>query len=294
MAGVVCGLQSYRFCFYDCITMLAAVNGRYEDCASSGRYIDMADESYYDAAALAAAPAGELPPELCTLHASLGVPSARVDNLLRLGSVAVYAAGSRVHFLDTQSGDVSYLPSLSGCAVGAIGAHPSGAYLCVAETGCSPLCCVYEYPSLRLYRVLRGGTERAYSACSFDPAGARLATVGSSPDFMLTVWDWKTEKIELRSKAFSQEVYRVTFSPHVDGSLVTSGTGHIRFWRMASTFTGLKLQGAIGKFGTVALSDISGYVELPSGKVQRTAHIVAAPTPPRPRRNLLDCLRLLG
>lgn len=71
----------------------------------------------------------------------------------------------------------------------------------------------------------------------------------------------------LSAQAFSQEVYRVVFSPRSDGQLVTSGTGHIRFWEMAQTFTGLKLQGAIGKFGQVELSDIWGYQELPNGNV---------------------------
>ena len=36
---------------------------------------------------------------------------------------------------------------------------------------------------------------------------------------------------------------------------------------MATTFTGLKLQGQLGKFGRVEISDISAYVELPDGKV---------------------------
>lgn len=36
---------------------------------------------------------------------------------------------------------------------------------------------------------------------------------------------------------------------------------------MADTFTGLKLQGAIGKFGKTEITDIEGYVELPDGKV---------------------------
>lgn len=49
--------------------------------------------------------------------------------------------------------------------------------------------------------------------------------------------------------------------------LPRAGQGHIRFWRMASTFTGLKLQGAIGKFGNVELSDVAAFVELPDGKV---------------------------
>lgn len=36
---------------------------------------------------------------------------------------------------------------------------------------------------------------------------------------------------------------------------------------MAHTFTGLKLQGALGRFGKTAVTDIIGYVELPDGKV---------------------------
>jgi hypothetical protein len=40
-----------------------------------------------------------------------------------------------------------------------------------------------------------------------------------------------------------------------------------RFWKMADTFTGLKLQGELGKFGRTEITDIEGYVELPDGKV---------------------------
>lgn len=84
---------------------------------------------------------------------------------------------------------------------------------------------------------------------------------------MLTLWDWENEKILLRTKAFSQDVYKVSFSPDNEGQLASSGTGHIKFWKMASTFTGLKLQGEIGKFGRSDLSDIVGFVHLPDGKV---------------------------
>lgn len=94
-----------------------------------------------------------------------------------------------------------------------------------------------------------------------------LATVGSAPDFMLTIWNWEQEKINLRYKAFGQDVFNVSFSDTNDGQLVTSGSGHIKFWKMAQTFTGLKLQGQIGKFGKVDISDIAGYAILPDGKV---------------------------
>lgn len=38
---------------------------------------------------------------------------------------------------------------------------------------------------------------------------------------------------------------------------------------MALTLTGLKLQGALGRFGKTAVSDIIGFVELPDGKVRK-------------------------
>ena len=40
----------------------------------------------------------------------------------------------------------------------------------------------------------------AYSAVNFSGDGEKLATVGSFPDYMLTVWDWNREQIILRTK----------------------------------------------------------------------------------------------
>jgi hypothetical protein len=92
--------------------------------------------------------------------------------------------------------------------------------------------------------------------------------VGGHPDYLLTVWDWENATMILRCKAFSQEVFKVDFSRYFRGQLLTSGVGHLRFWKMASTFTGLKLEGAIAKFGTVPISDIAGYFELRNSKVR--------------------------
>ncbi len=63
----------------------------------------------------------------------------------------------------------------------------------------------------------------------FNRDGSLLASVGGAPDYMLTLWDWRQEQVTLCNKAFSQDVYRVTFSPDCVGQLTTSGTGHIRF-----------------------------------------------------------------
>nr|CAH8852852.1 unnamed protein product [Trichobilharzia regenti]CAH8852854.1 unnamed protein product [Trichobilharzia regenti] len=120
---------------------------------------------------------------------------------------------------------------------------------------------------MKLYRILREGTQTAYSACQFSPDGEMIATVGCDPDYMLTLWEWRNEQIVLRAKAFSQDIYRVAWSTDLSGVLTTAGVGHIRFWKMAHTFTGLKLQGKLGKFGKVELTDIEGFITLPDGKV---------------------------
>ncbi len=71
----------------------------------------------------------------------------------------------------------------------------------------------------------------------------------------------------MKTKAFSQEVYRICFSEYYDEMLYSSGTGHIRFWKIAETFTGLKLKGSLAKFGQVELSDVCAFYGFPDGKV---------------------------
>ena len=71
----------------------------------------------------------------------------------------------------------------------------------------------------------------------YSPDGKLLASVGGDPDYMLTLWDWKQEKIVLRSKAFSQDIFRITFSTELIGQLTTSGVGHIRYVVSRSVFS---------------------------------------------------------
>ena len=171
--------------------------------------------------------------------------------------------------LDLVTKEQTFLLGIDAGGIGAITVHPSGNYFAVGERqlGGAPNIYIYEFPSLILVSVLNNGTERAFSDLRFSNDGQKLASVGSMPDYLLHIWDWQNEAVVLRAKAFSQEVFNVIFSPRFDGTLYTSGTGHIRFWKMASTFTGLKLQGEIGKFGAIELSDISSFVELKDGKI---------------------------
>uniref|UniRef100_A0A3B4XPH3 Cilia- and flagella-associated protein 44 n=1 Tax=Seriola lalandi dorsalis TaxID=1841481 RepID=A0A3B4XPH3_SERLL len=213
-------------------------------------------------------PDSEIPENLLHLSHSFGYDSGRRANLQVLDDrTLIFIAGNLLVLLDISTKEQRYLRSCSGGGIGSIAVHPSKDYFVSAEKGNQPNVIIYEYPSLRPYRILRGGTEKAYSFVDFNRDGSLLASVGCEPDYMLTLWNWRQEEVMLSCKAVSQEVYRVSFSPYNPGLLTSSGSGHIKFWKMASTFTGLKLQGLIGNFGKTAATDIEGYVELPDGKV---------------------------
>jgi len=219
----------------------------------------------------------EFAPEFSSLHASFGYACQRRYNVHYIDfGVIIYASGNTVQIVDLykeQQKDHRKKTILLGhgrdsnSGIGSLAVHPSKRFFAVGEKGAHPFIYIYSYPELKVVHILRNGTERAYADVQFSHTGSKLVSVGAEPDYTLTVWDWESERVILRTKAFSQEVFRAQFSPYSEGRLITSGSGHIRFWKMAKTFTGLKLQGSIGKFGQVELSDISSFVELPDGKV---------------------------
>jgi len=202
------------------------------------------------------------------LYHSFGLETQRKKNLQLIDDrKLVYVVGNAVIFEDLDTGVKTYLLGLDEGGVGCVTVHPCKKIFAVGGRGYQPKIYIYTYPELKIVNVLTGGAERGYASLNFNVGGNKLASVASSPDYMLTVWDWQEERIALHAKAFGQDVFDVKFSIDDDRRLVSSGTGHIRFWKMASTFTGLKLQGYIGKFGKIELSDIQAFVELPDGKV---------------------------
>ncbi|XP_016158294.1 PREDICTED: cilia- and flagella-associated protein 44 isoform X3 [Ficedula albicollis] len=210
----------------------------------------------------------EIPTDLLIFKHSFGYDCTRPVNLMMMDTHTVgYIAGNQVMLQNLRTKNQTYVRSSCGSGIGFITAHPSKEYFAVGEKGKKPNIVIYSYPSVRPYRILKGGTEVAYVFGDFNRTGTLLASVGSSPDYMLTIWDWKQEDTLLRSKAFAQDVYKVMFSAENEEHLTTGGSGHIKFWKMALTLTGLKLQGALGRFGKTAVSDIISFVELPDGKV---------------------------
>lgn len=204
---------------------------------------------------------------------SFGFQSHKRSNIHYLEEhILLTSVGNVMVFFNLKTTDPpKYVQGVREGSIGAMAINPTKTLIAVGEV-CEkePNIYIYRYPSMKLCRVMSGGAVKGYADLCFNQAGTKIASVAMDPDYMLTIWDWQESFIMLRSKAFSQDVYKVAFSSDNDGILTTSGMGHIKFWRMASTFTGLKLQGYLGKFGASELTDIASFLQLPDGKVLST------------------------
>ncbi|PWV14459.1 hypothetical protein C3747_35g279 [Trypanosoma cruzi] len=187
-----------------------------------------------------------------------GIYSERYNGVCALtGSIVLMASGRYVMFVDVVSGKIMSTPGPENGGVGAVAVHPSRRFYVVCEKlPENPLIRVYTWPSRREVGQFVGGATRGFSACCFSADGTMMATVGMYPDYSLAVWNWKTRGMILRNKCYGSDVYTVLFSSFDSGVLVTGGAGHIKFWSMAKTFTGQKLQGVLGKFGRLEISNV--------------------------------------
>ena len=181
----------------------------------------------------------------------------------------VFASGNLIHFFNVSTSTVTTRRSAGGGGIGCIAKNPNRDYphLVIGENGKKPTIYIYKFPEMKLVAMLKKGTKRLFTFLDYTVDGELLASQGGDPDYLLTIWDWKRGEIKLRARSFSNDVANLMFSPYIPDQLTTCGLGHIKFWKMSSTFTGLKLQGLIGRFGKTEICDIYGICSMPDEKV---------------------------
>ncbi|VEL43487.1 unnamed protein product [Protopolystoma xenopodis] len=109
-----------------------------------------------------------LPENMLSLYHSFGYDAKRRDNIRILAHNTIcFIAGNYVQIIVLDSGSQTFIRSISGEGIGAYAVHQMLGLIAVAEKGNFPYICIYKYPSLQLYRILREGTQRAYSYCQF-------------------------------------------------------------------------------------------------------------------------------
>lgn len=139
------------------------------------------------------------------LYHTFGLDTSRRGNVQYIEAnepSLVYLAGNSLVFIGLASSKRRYLFSVDDCGMGSFVVHPSHQFVAVGETGFNPNIYVYAYPDLKLAKVLQNGASKSFTCMCFSQSGQKLATVSSSPDFMLTIWDWVGERMLLHSKVF--------------------------------------------------------------------------------------------
>ncbi|XP_076652358.1 cilia- and flagella-associated protein 44 isoform X2 [Halictus rubicundus] len=211
---------------------------------------------------------GSIPQNFLELFYSYAYDCKKYFNLCVVDENTIaFSSGNLIHFFNVLENTISFRRSTLGGGIGHISKNPTNKHFAVAENGTNPIIIIYDWPSIKKVTTLKGGTTKRYFHLAYSPDGLLLVSQGGEPDYYISLWNWKELAIVLQCKSYVQDVYNVTFSKYVPGQLTSSGLGHIKFWKVAKTFTGLKLKGQTGKFGNTEISDVIAIHPMPNETV---------------------------
>ncbi|KAH8333140.1 hypothetical protein KR074_006765, partial [Drosophila pseudoananassae] len=191
---------------------------------------------------------------------SFGYDCKKLFNLVLVDpDTLIFASGNFLNYFSISRQEITFQETIFGCGIGFItkNEHPDYPNLfTVGENGPTPTVYIYEYPSLDVRIKLRNAAKACFTAGSYNKTGELFASQAGYPDFIITIWRWEKGEVVLRAKSFQSDILFVHFSEFNPILLCSSGLSHIKFWKMANTFTGLKLKGDLGRFGKTDFSDI--------------------------------------
>ncbi|XP_070154334.1 cilia- and flagella-associated protein 44 isoform X2 [Polyergus mexicanus] len=209
---------------------------------------------------------GTVPMNILEFHHSFSYDCQRYFNLcVAEPNIIIFISGNILHFWNISTNKLWFRRGYTGDGIGH--KNPVFDHIAVGENGIKPPIIIYKWPSMDIVTILYNGTLKSYSHLAYSADGLLLVSQGGDPDYTITLWNWQKSKIALKCKSYNRDVYNITISSSLPGYLVTSGSGHIKFWKISETFTGLKLKGEIGRFGQTEISDIIGVYIMPDGKV---------------------------
>ncbi|TDG46464.1 hypothetical protein AWZ03_007120 [Drosophila navojoa] len=209
--------------------------------------------------------------DIITLEHSFGYDCKRLFNLVLVDDdTLVFASGNFLHYFSISRGEVTFRETVFGCGVGFITKNERPEFsnlFTVGENGPKPTIFIYSYPSHDIHTKLLNAAKSCFTAGSYNSSGELFASQAGYPDFIITIWRWEKAEVVLRAKSFQSNILYVHFSEHNPILLCSAGLSHIKFWKMANTFTGLKLKGDLGRFGKTDFSDICAMYMLPDENV---------------------------
>nr|XP_012143309.1 PREDICTED: flagellar attachment zone protein 1 isoform X2 [Megachile rotundata] len=211
---------------------------------------------------------GTISQNILSFFHSYGYNCRKYFNLCRIDiNNVAFAAGNLIQIFNIVENKIWFKKASLGQGIGHLSRNPVHDHIAVALNGINPLIIIYSWPSMKTAITLEGGTTKCYSYMTYSQDGILLASQGGEPDYYVSIWKWQESQIILQCKSYVQDIYKITFSKYIPGHLTSGGIGHIKFWKISKTFTGLKLKGEIGKFGNTEISDIIAIHPMPNETV---------------------------
>ena len=178
----------------------------------------------------------------------------------------LYIAGKALIKLDLVSKKRTYLYNNKIHDIGCIATSTKLNQLFIGINK-SPSIIVCSLEDFTVQTELICGSSTGFVCLDVSTDGRRLCSVGTGPISLITIWDLENKSPILSAKIYRQEVMRAIFSPYSNDQITSYGKGHVKFWNITNTFTGLKLQGDVGKFGRIDPGNITSTIHLPNGTI---------------------------
>ncbi|CAF1594127.1 unnamed protein product [Rotaria magnacalcarata] len=130
-------------------------------------------------------------------------------------TVLFYAVddGLRFHDFVDPSNQTCLTVQANGIGVGVITGNADMHLFAFADYQSPPIIHLQQYPSLQEIKQFTGGAELEYSALEFS-ATEELLSLSTSPDYLLTIWNWRTGVKLAQCETTKKPPVEISFNPN--------------------------------------------------------------------------------
>lgn len=109
----------------------------------------------------------------------------------------------------------------------------------VAEYGLNPTCCIYQYPSKKVFKEFRMDTTLKAQGMAFSRDGKYLVILGGLPDFKISIFDCEKKeiiKMDTTTMKSKEPIISVTFNPKAKNEFCILTASFIHFYKLLPAF----------------------------------------------------------
>ncbi|XP_072883182.1 cilia- and flagella-associated protein 43 isoform X1 [Hemitrygon akajei] len=168
-------------------------------------------------------------PEVLSLRWVKGYTSQRV--LFVNNNTICYPCGNFIIFINVETKEETVLKCETG-SIGAFTTNSNSEIVAFAEQKLKPSIYLYSFPELTKTAVLADGAELEYTLLDFCYSGSYFASFSSIPDFLLTIWNWRTGSRLCSESVMRMKADILCFNPMNQLQLCLASSNCLLLWNI--------------------------------------------------------------